>query len=61
MSSILLGPIRPGAAGEGGGKRAAGERVNKMRAKTYFVANDNLKRYCKMTREGGFEWYESNR
>jgi hypothetical protein len=27
MSSILLGPIRPRAAGEEGGKRAAGERV----------------------------------
>jgi hypothetical protein len=28
MSSILLGPIGPRAAGEGGGKMAAGERVN---------------------------------
>jgi hypothetical protein len=27
MTSILLGPIGPRAAGEGGGKRAAGERV----------------------------------
>jgi hypothetical protein len=28
MLSFLLGPIGPRAAGEGGGKRAVGERVN---------------------------------
>jgi hypothetical protein len=41
MSPILLDPTRPRTAGEGGGKRAAGERV-KLDVRNFAAPNELL-------------------